>query len=529
MYRQVCVLKNNSSQLCQLQQLRSISQTLEKVSDENSARKQEWEQAKPFKAIPGPTKYEFIRSFFPGGMFYKMPIYDFIYKTREMYGDLYVLSGFFGGPNTLMAFNPDDFLTVLRAEGVWPHRRGLATMKYYRTVHRKEEFGDVIGLIGSNEEDWGKLRSTVNPILMQPKNAKLYLNNMLEVNDEFLQRIREIRDPKTLEMPESFEDEINRLTFESVAVIALNRQLGLIRKNRNDEEAKLLFESLRSFFELSLVLDFGPSIWKYYKTKQFHQQMKNYDIQREISTKYINEAIERIENDKTPRKDNEEKSVLEKLLKIDKKVAKVMALDLMTAGVDTTSSTLAGILLAIAKNPDKQEKLRQEICTILPQKDSRLTIDNMKNLPYLRACIKEGMRIYPIGGGTIRTIKEDIVMSGYQIPKGQEIILSHNIMLNTEQFCPKAKEFIPERWLRSEDSKYAIMHPFLFMPFSHGPRSCVGKRIVEMELEITVARLVRNFYIEFNYSTENAFKNRLINVPAIPLKFKFSEVEQKFK
>ncbi|XP_055847823.1 cytochrome P450 CYP12A2-like [Episyrphus balteatus] len=525
MYRQICVFKN-SGQLCQVQQLRSITQSVEKISSENSTRNQEWEQAKPFKLIPGPTSYQLIRGFMPGGMFYKLPIHEFINKSREMYGDLFILPGFLGRPNWVMAFNADDFLPVLRSEGNWPYRRGLETMTYHRKYHRKNPYGDVIGLVGSNGEDWGKLRSTVNPILMQPKNARLYLNNMLEVNDEFLQRIREIRDPKTLEVPETFEDEINRLTFESVATIALNRQLGLIRKNRNNEEAKLLFESLRSLFELSMVLDFGPPIWKYYKTKQFYQQMKNFDNLSDICTKYVDEAIDRIENDKTPRKDNEEKSVLEKLLKIDRNVAKVMAQDLIAGGVDTTSSTIAGILICIAKNPEKQEKLRQEIRTILPQKDSLLTIDNMKNLPYLRAIIKEGMRMYPIGGGTVRANKEDIVMSGYQVPKSQEIILNHNALLNTEQYCPKAKEFIPERWLRSEESQYAPTHPFLFMPFSHGPRSCVGKRIVEMELEITVARLVRNFYLEFNYSTENAFKNRLINVPAIPLKFKFSEVEQ---
>ncbi|XP_055902449.1 cytochrome P450 CYP12A2-like [Eupeodes corollae] len=525
MYRKVSVIQNNL-QICQLRQLRSITHTIEKVSDENTARNHEWEQAKPFKSVPGPTKLQLIRSFLPGGHFYKKSMNEFLDISREMYGDLYVLPGFLGRPNMFMSYNPEDMLTVLRSEGVWPYRRGLDTMTYYRKVHRTKMFGGEIGLVGSNDEAWARFRSMVNPILMQPRNANLYLNNMLAVSDEFLERIREIRDPKTMEVPDTFEDEINRLTFESVAVIALNRQFGLIRKNRNDNEAKLIFETLRSFFELSVVLDMGPPIWKYIKTKKFHQQMKNYETLSEISTKYVEEAIDRIENDKTPRRENEEKSVLEKLLKIDRNVAKVMASDLLMAGVDTTSSTLAGILLCIAKNPDKQEKLRQELRTIMPHKNSLLTIENMKNMPYLRASIKEGMRIYPIGSGTIRYNNEDIVMSGYQIPKGQEIILNHNFLLNTEQYCPKAKEFIPERWLRSEESQYTPVHTFLYMPLSHGPRSCVGKRIVDMELETTVARLVRNFNIEFNYSVENAYKNRLINVPAIPLKFKFSEVDQ---
>lgn len=524
MYRQVCLLKN-SAQLCQVNQLRSITQVLEKASNENPIKNHEWEQARPFEEIPGPTKFQFLRSFLPGGKLYKKKIDEIIPANKEIYGDLHIMPGFLGRPNMVMVFNPDDMLPILRSEGQWPHRRNLESVKHYIMAHKKNPVGVAVGLVTLNGEEWGKLRSTVNPILMQPKNAKLYLNKMLEVSTEFLERIREIRDKTTLEVPETFEDEINRLTFESVSVIALNRQLGLIRRNRNNNEAKLLFETLRSFFEMSLILDFGPPIWKYYKTKAFKQQMKNLDTIGQIAMKYINAALEEIENKKETKSDGEEKSVLEKLLKIDRNVAIVMASDLIMGGVDTTSSTLAGILLAIAKNPDKQEILRQEIRTILPQKDSLPTVESMKNLPYLRACIKEGMRMYPIGGGTIRHNQEDLVLSGYRVPKGQEILITHNLLLQTEKYCPKTKEFIPERWLRSGESKYAPTHNFLFMPFSFGPRSCVGKRIVEMELETTVARLIRNFNIEFNYSVENAFKNRLINVPAIPLKFKFSEVE----
>ena len=62
------------------------------------------------------------------------------------------------------------------------------------------------------------------------------------------------------------------------------------------------------------------------------------------------------------------------------------------------------------------------------------------------------------------------------------------------------------------------------MPFGFGAQSCIGRRIVEMELELGIARMVRNFNIEYNHPTENAFKSLLINVPNIPLKFKFTDV-----
>lgn len=130
----------------------------------------------------------------------------------------------------------------------------------------------------------------------------------------------------------------------------------------------------------------------------------------------VDEAIVRMEKNPSASSDNQ--SVLEKLLKVDRHVAVVMALDMLLAGVDTTASGTIGILYCLAKNPDKQAKLREELRTVLPNKDSPLTPDNMRNLPYLRACIKESLRMYPPTAGNIRAAGKDLVLQGYQIPKG---------------------------------------------------------------------------------------------------------------
>ena len=71
----------------------------------------------------------------------------------------------------------------------------------------------------------------------------------------------------------------------------------------------------------------------------------------------------------------------------------------------------------MAKNPDKQEKLRKEILKILPNNDSKLDSDSLKNVPYLKACIKESMRVQAVIGANKRTTGQNIVLGGYQIPK----------------------------------------------------------------------------------------------------------------
>lgn len=69
-------------------------------------------------------------------------------------------------------------------------------------------------------------------------------------------------------------------------------------------------------------------------------------------------------------------------------------------------------------NPEKQEKLREEIRQILPTVDSKLTTGSLMNIPYTRACIKEAMRLAPVVVAGLRATGQDLVLQGYQIPKG---------------------------------------------------------------------------------------------------------------
>lgn len=199
-----------------------------------------------------------------------------------------------------------------------------------------------------------------------------------------------------------------------------------------------------------------------------------------------------------------------------------------------TSSTFTGILLCLAKNPEKQEILREEVRKLLPHKDSEFNETVFKNMPYLRACIKESLRMYPLTVGNAREPAKDVVLSGYRIPKGTQVSMAFTSLLKDENHFARAGEFLPERWLRASNEPQATTsecphalkanNPFIYLPFGFGSRSCIGRRIVEMELELGVARLIRNFQVEFNYPTENAFKGLLINVPNIPLTFKFTDV-----
>lgn len=71
----------------------------------------------------------------------------------------------------------------------------------------------------------------------------------------------------------------------------------------------------------------------------------------------------------------------------------------------------------MAMNPEVQEKCREEILSILPSKETPLTGEKLNKLNYLRATIKETMRLAPVSLGTMRNLEKDIVLSGYRVPK----------------------------------------------------------------------------------------------------------------
>jgi cytochrome P450 family 12 len=226
-----------------------------------------------------------------------------------------------------------------------------------------------------------------------------------------LNRIKKIRDDKN-ETPENFFESLTEWGLESVAIIALDTRLGLIENPENSKLCKLV----KRVFEVTFEYDIQPSIWRYFKTPGFKQVLKLYEEVHNEIAKFVNEAVAKYEKNPTP--EDQEKGVLEKLLMIDANVARTMAEDMLSAGVDTTATTMASIMYVLAKNPEKQEILRKEINKILPEKNSILTVSSFNNVPYLRACIKEALRLKPVVSGNMRAAGENLVLQGYQIPKG---------------------------------------------------------------------------------------------------------------
>ena len=145
-------------------------------------------------------------------------------------------------------------------------------------------------------------------------------------------------------------------------------------------------------------------------------------------------------------------------------------MDSINGGIDTTARTVLFALYHLGQNPEVQAKVRAEAFSELgasgPVEHTHIT----HGLKYLRATVRESMRVLPITPMQTRTVPKDIELLGIRIPKGTHIIANSYAMGHDPRFMRDPEAFRPERWLAKGEEK---ANGNTWMTFGHG---CVCPR-----------------------------------------------------
>ncbi|XP_050350003.1 cytochrome P450 4C1-like [Nymphalis io] len=163
----------------------------------------------------------------------------------------------------------------------------------------------------------------------------------------------------------------------------------------------------------------------------------------------------------------------------------------MFEGHDTTATALTFGLMLLADHADVQESIFDECKVILGDSDRSPSASELNDMKYLDAVIKEILRLYPSVPFIGREIVEDFMLGDIKVSKGNEVIVHIYYMQQREDLYPEPKAFKPERFLSGEKR-----HPFSFVPFSAGPRNCIGQRFAKMEMKSVISEIIRNFKLE---------------------------------
>ena len=194
----------------------------------------------------------------------------------------------------------------------------------------------------------------------------------------------------------------------------------------------------------------------------------------------------------------------------------------MFEGHDTTTAAMTWTTYLIGRHPDIQRRLHEEIDAVLGDDKSRLlTMDDIKKLEYLERVIKESLRIFPSVPFISRVTSEDCEIDGYIVPKDTAITVAIYFIHHNPEVWHDPETFDPDRFT-TENS--AGRHPFAYIPFSAGPRNCIGQRFAMLEEKVILSKLLQSFVITSHDKRENIGMNSdLVLTPSKPLNISLTE------
>ncbi|XP_028523167.1 probable cytochrome P450 12a5, mitochondrial isoform X2 [Apis cerana] len=491
----------------------------------------------PFDEIPGPAilkiwekywKYVpllgtqllsslLINRFTQGRLTWNRNITPLKYLFNE-YGCIVRINGPLSG-DIVMIHRPEHIAEVFKQEGDTPVRSGIDILQHYRLNYRKYRLAGPFSMQGT---EWLEIRDKVEDTFNQISST--FFTKIDTCCNELITRICKIRNRQN-EVPVSFYEDLIRWAMECFCDLTFNKRLGFLEPigYNSSSEASKLINALTTAHKYMSRCETGFQVWRFFLTPFARKLFEACDVLDNVIGKYVRQAQCKLRIRKSHSEESsmtERSPVLEKLLLnegIHPDDICTMLMDMIILGIQATVNSEAFLLYHLAKNPRTQRKVYDEIISVLSNDNSSFTEKSLKNMPYLKACIQETLRLHPAIPYITRLLPKTISLHGYTIPKGTFVIMANQITSQREENFEDPFKFWPERWL-SNSSKEDVH--FSYLPFGHGIRSCLGKNMAEAKMMLLTAKLVRQFRIEYDYAD---IKSRfmMVNVPNKPLRFRF--------
>lgn len=165
----------------------------------------------------------------------------------------------------------------------------------------------------------------------------------------------------------------------------------------------------------------------------------------------------------------------------------------MFAGHDTNATAMIWTLYLLGQHPEVQKKLQQEVDEVFADEESiKVTSGHLGKLKYMEMVIKESLRLFPPVSMIGRCIHEDAVIDGHKIPANTIVYVMIYVMHRNPDIWKCPNDFNPERFSKENS---VGRHPFAFVPFSAGPRNCIGQRFAMYEQKVILTKFLKYFNV----------------------------------
>ncbi|XP_055009232.1 sterol 26-hydroxylase, mitochondrial isoform X2 [Boleophthalmus pectinirostris] len=430
--------------------------------------------------LPGPSQMSTLYWLFVKGYF--RHAHQFQIEQSKVWGPLWK-SNF--GPMLLVNVASAELIEqVLRQDGRTPVRTDMPHWRSYRELRNK-----AYGPLSEMGEKWLHIRSILNPRLLKPKHVSSYTATLNDVVTDFIHKLSWLRDTSGGQEPvvHTLVDELYKFAFESICSVLFETRMGCMEETIPEETQHFIF-SVAEMLRLSQVVMIIPRpLWPY--MPPYWKFVEAWDYLFKVSGELIQKKISELEH-KVDLDQNIDGAYLTHLLLSDRMTVEEIlgsVTELLLAGIDTTSNTMCWALYLLAREPEIQEQLYQEVSQVCPGGRTP-TSDDTAQMPFMKAVIKETLRMYPsIPGNARLSVDKEMIVGDYLFPKNTLFHLCHFASSYDERIFPNPQSFQPQRWLRGSEHK-SQMHPFGSIPFGFGTRGCLGRRIAELEMYLLLTR-----------------------------------------
>lgn len=171
---------------------------------------------------------------------------------------------------------------------------------------------------------------------------------------------------------------------------------------------------------------------------------------------------------------------------------------LMMAAHDTITSSATSLIYLLAKNPDWQDKLRQEFTAVTGGPDASgnprpLDYDDLGKLELTEMAFKEALRMIPPVPSMPRRALKSFEYGGYTIPAGTMVGINIHYVHHSEEYWPEPEKFDP---MRFTPEQVRARHKYAWVPFGGGAHMCLGLHFAYMQVKILLAQLLQRYSIE---------------------------------
>ncbi|XP_053671746.1 cytochrome P450 4C1-like [Anopheles nili] len=360
------------------------------------------------------------------------------------------------------------------------------------------------GLFGAPADIWRRHRKLLNTSFA-PTVLKSFVPTLNAKAEQFGRELRAKVSSECFDV----HSLLTRYTLITISSTTLGADLSVEKQEVLEEYTSSAIQMFTSNFERIYKAWLHPE-FIYQLTAAFKEEKLRMKIFKQMSQRIINmrQSILAQGKSKADPQDSEPedkqefpraKNFIERLEEISRDPANGIDEDgfqqhidtLMFGGNDTSAQTLANTLLTLGMYPEMQEKVYQEVMEVVPTGD--VTYEDLSKLTYMEMFMKETLRLLPITGLIARVPTKEVQAKDYTIPEGAIVLIPFLKMHRDKAIWgPDAETFNPDNFL---PERCAQRHPYAFIPFSQGPRNCIGMKYGWISMKILLCHVIRQYRI----------------------------------